>query len=221
MEDNFTPTISGLVFGSLMFSFGTVNYDWEWYGSTTGANQDMDAQDRYGLDNDTAYMLSTTAGFQSGNLGVMLDLFTPSDGDPDKREWLLRTALAVALTHEVKIKSAHSIVKDTMELLYGFGYGMSDSTVYRYWDSVHPITCGGTAQNVKALVIKRPNKAYVVLGSYGNGGDCDFTLDLTELGLSTTVNATDDETSTSLTKLGTGQFRINIDKHDFKLIKIE
>jgi len=204
-----------------VLSFGQVNYDWEWYGFGSGANQDMDAQDRYELDDDPAYMLATTAGFQSGNLGVMLDLFTPSDNDPDKREWLLRTALAVALPHEVKIKSPHSMVKDTMGLLCTFGYGMSDSTVYRYWDSVYPINCGGTAQNVKALVIKRPDKAYVVLGSYGNGGDCDFTLDLSELGLSSTVNATDDETSTSLTKLGTGQFRINIDKHDFKLIKIE
>ncbi len=202
-----------------ILSFGQVNYDWEWVGFTEGASYDMDAQDRFDLDNDPVYMLATTCGFQSGNLGVIR--FNPVTQVPEEREWLLRTTLAVALTHEAKIKTYHSLLQNTAGRLITFGYGMSDCTVYRYWDSVYPITFGGTAENIKALVLKRSGKAYVILGSYGDGGDCDFTLDLTELGLSSAVNATDDETSTSLTKLGTGQFSIYIDKHDFKLIKIE
>lgn len=202
-----------------MVSFAGINYCWEWDGFTPGANLQMDAQDRYDLDDSSAYMFAVTSGIHSGTTPVIIDMF--NNTDPTISEWLHRTALASCLPYEVKIKSSNALVKDTINKLTVWGYGTSDCTVYRFWDTVYPITLSGTAENIKALVLKRPDKAYVILGSFGDSGNCDFTIDLNELNLASSCTAVDDETDLPVTKLGTGQFRIFIDKHDFKLIRIE
>ena len=76
-----------------MFSFGTMILDHEWRDG--GAWTSKDSQERLGLDEDTSLLLAQSTGLQSGCLAVYHDLF---HGDPR----LSRSALGVALTHEMK-----------------------------------------------------------------------------------------------------------------------
>ena len=199
-----------------ILSFSTLLLNLEDIGSGT-INDDF--QDRFNMDKDCSRVLTEMTGFQSGNISTIHDQFTGTN-----RPHLLRTALAVALTHEIKIATYETtIFFPTQDRLLNFGYGQPDCKVYRYWDGPQPVTASGAP--VKLLVLQRPagsaTKAYISVGSFGEGGDVDLALDATALGLPAGYRVYDDETGTEISALAPNRYRVNLVKHEFKLIRVQ
>jgi len=200
-----------------VLSFGTVLYDWEWRDQGEYATKDF--QDRLGVDDDTSLILAQSTGLQSGNLMVSLDLFRPPAASGVSREWLVRTGLAVCIPHEIKLPAADAVHQKVIGLFDAMGYGKPECAVHRYWDPDPPVTAAGP--NVKTLVLSRPGKALVFVGSYGPGGDCALTLDLKRLGLPPECKATNGETGQPVERTGPGRFTVPIRRHDFQVVVVE
>lgn len=203
-----------------VLSFAAIHSDLEWYGPglDPAVAVNMDFQDRFGLDTDTAPLLAGSTGLQSGNPTFLIDyLYSPTAASGVTHEHLLRTVLASCLVHEIRLPAAD--MRSVMRLLQGFGYGEADSKTYHYWDADQAITTSGAA--VKPLLLSRPNKALVVLGSFGPGGTASIALDLAKLKLPSTVQAIDYETGIPLFRSAPGVFAVPIPKHDFKMVLIQ
>jgi hypothetical protein len=194
-----------------MFSFGTHILDHEWRDRDPYRTRDF--HERVGLDEDTSLLLTQSTGLQSGCLGVIHNLF---HGD----ERILRSAMAVALTHEMRMGVDGGGISNTVrDPLLQFGYGLPDCRVWRYWDDVSPVTTSGAP--VKLLVLARGRKAMLVIGSYGPGGEAVLRADLEALGVPADVVAVDVETGEILRPSQPGQFSVPISRHDFRLLRIE
>jgi hypothetical protein len=203
-----------------VLSFATMNYDLEWYGPglAPAAAAVMDFQDRFNLDRDTAPLLAGSTGLQSGNPTFLVNyLYNPDPTNKLLHQHLLRTVLASCLVHEVRLPATD--MPKTQARLQAFGYGERDAQVYHYWDANPPVSTSGAV--VKTLVVSRPNKTLVVVGSFGPAGTAALTLDLARLKLPSTAQATDYETGTRLPQLSPGVFSVPIAKHDFKLVLIK
>lgn len=196
-----------------ILSFGTILLDHEW--RDTGANATKDFQDRLDLNGDTSMLLAQSTGFQSGNIGVVIDRFHEGD-----RQHLLRTAMAVALPHEMKFQMVwEEQAKKVIDLLSNFGYGKPDCKVYRYWEEPQPVTATGA--DVKLLTLNRNNRALIIAGNMGEAGDVTLNLDLKVLHVPEDAIAVNMETGAPITKLGPGKFQFPIEKHDFRLVLVE
>ncbi len=194
-----------------MLSFGTMLLDHEWRDQ--GDFRDKDFQERLGLDEDASLLLAESTGLQSGCLGILHNLF-----HNDKR--LMRNALGVALTHEMRLGVDGDAVSDHVgQLLCNFGYGLPDCRVWRYWDQRLPLTAGGAP--VKTLTLARQGKAMLVVASYGPGGDVVLDLDRKALGVPDESIAIDAETNAEIARLAAGRFRLTLPRHDFRLIVVE
>lgn len=194
-----------------LLSFGTIILDHEWRDQ--GAFKDKDCQERLYLDDDTSLLLAQSTGLQSGCLSVWHNLF---HGD----ERITRSALGVSLTHEIKCGLWDGPLHErTVEILTGFGYGLPDCQVWRYWDDVQPVkTEGATA---KVLTLARGGKVLLAVCSYGPGGDVRLTLDTRRLKLAKDASAVNAETGESIERLAPGQFRIALPRHDFRLLMLQ
>jgi hypothetical protein len=194
-----------------MLSFGTLLLDHEWRDQ--GDWHDKDFQERLSLDEDASLLLAQSTGLQSGCLGVVHNLF-----HGDLR--LTRSALGVALTHEMRMGvDGGSVGQRVGELLCDFGYGLPDCRVWRYWDGPLPLQTTGVP--VKTLTLARQGKAMLVVASYGPAGDVVLELDKKSLALSDNVIAADAETGGELQRLGPGRFKLALPRHDFRLILVE
>jgi hypothetical protein len=197
-------------------SFGTILFEWEWHDQGDYAR--MDFQDRLGADDDTGLILAQSTGLQSGNLVVSLDLLRPPAGSGVSREWLVRTALAVCVPHEIKLPAWEADHRKVIGLFDGMGYGRPECRVFRYWDPEPPLTT--SVPKVKTLLLSRPGKALVFVGSYGPGGDCALALDLGRLGLPPDAPAVNGETGKPVQRSGPGRFVVPIRKHDFQIVVV-
>jgi len=198
-----------------MLSFATLQLDWEWRDQNE--YRPMDMQDRLEVDGDTSLILAMSTGLHTGNVSVAVDRLRPPTGSGVKREWLLRTGLAVCLTHEMRYGSWE--VRWAIELLEQFGYGLDDCKVYRYWEPPHPVTARGAP--VKTLILQRGKRAMIVVGSFGEGGDCTLMLDLAKLGLDAAAKAVNAETGKPLESPRPGSFVLPIKKHDVAFLRVE
>jgi hypothetical protein len=194
-----------------MLSFGTMILDHEWRDQGDWLNKD--SQERLGLDDDTSLLLAESTGLQSGCLAVYHDLF---HGD----ERLGRSALGVALTHEMKFGRGWWLPGDVAAAqLSDFGYGLCDCRVWRYWDESQPIKTTGAA--VKTLVLARGGKAMVVVASYGRGGDVQLDCNRQQLGLAGDLVAVNVETRKPIEPAASGAFTLLVPRHDFRILRIE
>ena len=194
-----------------MLSFGTMILDHEWRDQGDWVHKD--SQERLGLDDDTSLLLAESTGLQSGCLAVYHDLF---HGD----ERLGRSALGVALTHEMKFKRGWWLPGDVAAAqLSDFGYGLRDCRVWRYWDESQPIKTTGAA--VKTLVLARGGKAMVVVASYGPGGDVQLDCNRRELGLVGDLVAVNVETGKPIEQELSGGFKLLVPRHDFRVLRVE
>jgi len=191
-------------------SFGTIILDHEWRDQ--GDYQDKDCQERLNLDEDTSLLLAQSTGFQSGCLSVWHNLFHGN-------ERIIRSALGVSLTHEIKCGVWYGkLHEQTTAILANFGYGLSDCRVWRYWDKVQPVKLAGVP--AKALVLARQGQAMIVVSSYGHEGTIQIELDRKTLGLSKDTVAVNAETGERIDQSTPGQFKLNLPRHDFRIIKI-
>jgi hypothetical protein len=193
-----------------LLSFGTILLDHEWRDQ--GDFRDKDFCERLYLDDDSTVLLAQSTGLQSGCLGIVHNLF---HGD----ERLVRSALGAALTHEMKVGLYYERLGQKIAgLLSDFGYGRPDCRVWRYWDDSLPLKTEGAA--VRTLTLARGGKAMVVVASCGPGGEVTLDLDRKLLGLADDVAAVNGETGQRLQRLGPGQFKLTIARHDFQVVQI-
>lgn len=194
-----------------MLSFGTHLLDHEWRDQ--GDFRGRDFQERLYLDDDTSLLLTQSTGLQSGCLGIAHDLLYH---DPR----LQRTALGVALTHEMRLSASGTALQDTIGThLCDFGYGLPDCRVWRYWDSEQPLHTAGAP--VKSLVLACGSRAMLVVASYGDGGEVELNLDRRMLGLPDDALAVDVETGEQLASLGPGRFKLTMARHDFRVVRVD
>jgi hypothetical protein len=194
-----------------LLSFGTILLDHEWRDQ--GAFKAMDCQERLYLDSDTSVLLAQSTGLQSGCLSVWHNLF---HGD----ERITRSALGVSLTHEIKCGLWYGeLHARTLRLLTGFGYGLPDCRVWRYWENGQPVRTEGAP--VKTLVMARSGKALIAVASYGPAGEVRLTLDTRKLGLAETATAVNAETGEPVQRVAAGRFTLPVPRHDFRLIAVQ
>ena len=198
------------------FSFAQIALDLEWkFDDTT------DFQDRFGRD----MLLAQSLGLQAGLIPSVIDGVLESAA---KREWLNRTEFGAITVHEIKLGetrvNADELAK-AYTTLFGFGYGLEDCRVYRYWEPGQPVTI--RAADAKALVLTRPSKDFpghskslIIVCDFGNGGEVGMKLDATSIGLRAGYTARDAETGTSLTLAG-NRVTFSIAAHDFRMIALE
>lgn len=193
-----------------LLSFGTIILDHEWRDQ--GAFKAMDCQERLSLDGDTSLLLAQSTGLQSGCLSVWHNLF---HGD----ERITRSALAVSLTHEIKCGLWYGQLHERVTaLLAGFGYGLADCRVWRYWDTEQPVKTAGAP--AKTLALARAGKALIAVASYGPAGEVRLTLDTRLLGLPENATAVNAETGEPVERTAPGQFTLTLPRHDFRLIAL-
>ncbi len=193
-----------------MLSFGTILLDHEWRDQ--GPFKDMDCQERLYLDDDTSLLLAQSTGLQSGCLSVWHNLF---HGD----EQITRSALGVSLTHEIKCGLWYGKLHERITtILTGFGYGLSDCRVWRYWDKGQPVMLEGAP--AKALILARQGRALIAIVSYGPAGEVRLTLDRNALGLPENIVAIDAENGATIERPAPDRLSLTLPHHDFRLITI-
>ena len=154
-----------------ILSFSQINYDWEWRDQGKGETADM--QDRLRIDADSSLALVQSLGLQSGSVPVVCDRY-----GMETRGWQQRTMLAVCLPHEIKTHGGGPDAARAIKALSDFGSGEPDCRVYRYWEDGHPFSAEGA--RLRALVLKRGDKALVLIGNYGQGSKKDTGIELSE-----------------------------------------
>ena len=194
-----------------VLSFGNSNMDWEWrYGDT-------DFQDRFSPD----LTVAETIGRQVGAWGTILGGGHPDPKDP-RTAWVWRTRLGIGLVHEIQnFDYEPALDSEIYKKLFEFGYGAPDCRVFNYWDLPHPVSVKSEGVDGKTIAIARGGKAVIVVTDYGNGGDCTVKLDLAALGLGAEAKAADFETGQAIEKVGPGEFKFQLKKHDFKIFRAE
>jgi hypothetical protein len=192
-----------------VYSFLNCTMDWEWkYGYE-------DFQDRFSPD----LTVAETIGRQVGAWPTILAGGHPDPKDP-RVDFMWRTRLGVALVHEIQVFDYRP---DRDRTIYGklfeFGYGTDSCRVFNYWQGGHPVEVDG----VEACTLAAANQgaAIVVVTDYGEGGRCRVTLDLDKLGLKPEAAATDLESDEAIERLGPGEFAFDLEKHDFRILRVQ
>jgi hypothetical protein len=194
-----------------MLSFGTMILDHEWRDQ--GDFRSKDCQERLYLDDDASLLLAQSTGLQSGCLAVFHNLF---HGD----ERLMRSALGVALVHEMKFNlNSVPLESKLAAQLAAFGYGQPGCRVWRYWDDRPPIRTTGAP--VKTLLLAQGDRAIFILSSFGPAGEVNVSLDNRALGLSEDAMAVNVETNEPLDRTAPGRFKLFIPRHDFRVVRVK
>jgi len=198
------------------FSFAQIALDLEWK-----FDDKTDFQDRFGRD----MLLAQSLGLQAGLIPSVIDGVPESAAE---RERLNRTEFGAITVHEIKLGetrvNADELAK-AYTTLFGFGYGLEDCRVYRYWEPGQPVI--SSLEDVKALVLARPStehpgksKCLIIVSDFGNGGDVGMTVNAKTIGLRAGYTATDAETGASLPLAG-NKVTFSIARHDFRMIALE
>lgn len=151
-----------------MLSFATVTFDWEWRDLGPFALRDV--QSRLGIDRDPSLVLAQSLGLQAGLVPVSCSRYSPPANDQGiTRDWLMRTALATCLPHEIRQHEGGRIGTFVQNTLMDFGYGRPDCRVIRYWEENYPLKAEGS--RLRALVLSREGKALLAIGNFGRGDE--------------------------------------------------
>jgi hypothetical protein len=190
-------------------SFATILLDHEW--RDRDRYQTLDVNDRLGLDADTSLLLTQSTGLQSGALAVWHGLF---NNDPR----IERSAAGSSLVHQIKPGLwGGTLHKKLIHILAGFGYGLPDCRVWRYWDNGNPVRLSGAP--AKALLLQRGDKALLITASYGDTGD--VTADLRGANLPPGACARDAETDEEIPFAESSILHFPLERHNFRIIEIQ
>ena len=198
------------------FSFAQISLDLEWR-----FDNKTDFQDRFSRE----MLLAQSLGLQAGLIPSVIDGVLES---APERKRLNRTEFGAITVHEIKLGetrvNADELAK-AYTTLFGFGYGLKDCRVYRYWEPGQPVL--SSLEDVKALVLARPStehpgksKCLIIVSDFGNGGDVGMTVNAKTIGLRAGYTATDAETGASLPLAG-NKVTFSIARHDFRMIALE
>jgi hypothetical protein len=193
-----------------VLSFAATQLSWE-------NPSDKDFQDRYSRD----YIQAESTGRQFGNVPFVLTVTQIRTKDPQKRDWINRTAAGVMLTHEIKPavrQYPDDIFFSNYDRFVNFGYGQPGVAVYNYWDkSTFPAQVSG---DTSSIIISKPGHAMMVVCDWGGGGDIRIKLDTKVLSLNGALKVSDAETGEALNVNG-NTISLSLKKHDFKVIQID
>lgn len=192
-----------------VFSWSTINFDWEWrYGGT-------DFQDRFNRD----YIRAASLGRQGGNVPVVLAGIRDVT-DPQKQAWVERTRAGVCLTHELSIHEADPLYIRIRQYLFSQGYGTPACRVFNYWDEHPVLTVAGL--DAAWIAIQGKDNVILILTDYGNGGNAILRLDTTALGLPTNFTAVNWEHPEQQYTAQDGALLVPaVAKHDFRILTIQ
>ncbi|MBL7222631.1 MAG: hypothetical protein ISS72_02135 [Candidatus Brocadiae bacterium] len=188
-----------------VYSFATVQYDWEWKYSRG------DVQYRFPRE----YLLLVSTGELAGAWPVLLG----DHGKLARDEWTQRTFAAVCLVHE----------------LDGWGYGKAWNSlfthvhrlvetpgldVYRYWDDRPQAVSSGHVDLPTIVYALKGKEAYVGVTSYAEQDlPCTLRIDAAALGLAGGYHAVDAETDEPVAvKDNTVEFVLK--KHDVRAVRL-
>ena len=184
-----------------MLSFGTMILDHEWRDGGEWVNKD--SQERLGLDEDTSLLLAQSTGLQSGCLAVYHDLFS---GD----ERLGRSALGVALTHEMKFADPggrRNVCRLADERLWLRAARLPSVALLGRRATGHD-----NRSARENAVLARGGKAMVVVASYGPAGEVMFDLDRKALGLADNLTAKNVENNERFELLSSDQIKPELNR---------
>jgi hypothetical protein len=194
-----------------ILSFATSQLSWENHAG------DSDFQDRFSRD----YIQTVNTGRQFGNLPITLTVNQISSTDPQKVNWINRTAAGVMLTHEIKPLLRQYPTDpffENYDRLVNFGYGQPVVAVYNYWDkSTFPAQVSG---DTSSIIVSKPGHAMMIVCDWGDGGNMQVKLDTKVLSLNGTLKVTDAETGEALNVSG-DTISFTLKKHDFEVIQID
>jgi len=193
-----------------ILSFARAQLSWEDHAG------DSDFQDRFSRDS----IQTVSQGRQFGNVPIVLTLNQIHTEDPEKGNWLKRTAAGVMLTHELKTlfrEAGSDPFFDNYDRLVSFGYGQQGVKIHNYWQSDYPLQSSG---DTSSLVVSKPGHTLLVLCDWGNGGNLQVKLDTKALSLTGGLKATDIESGQPLPING-NTVSVTLKKHDFKVIQID
>jgi hypothetical protein len=190
-------------------SFINCTMDWEWkYGYE-------DFQDRFSPD----LTVAETIGRQVGAWPTILAGGHPDPKDP-RLDFLYRTRLGVALVHEIQVFDYRPPRDfEVYQKLFEFGYGTEGCRVFNYWQDDHPVQVAGV--DARTLAMTNGREAIVVVTDYGGGGRCRLSLDGDKLAFSAAATATDLETGSAVGRVSPGEFAFDLQKHDFRILRIK
>ena len=189
-----------------VMSFGTFGLDWEM--NYNG----KDYQERFPHD----FILTESLGTQTG-LSPLVLLHT--SGSKEERERQIRTCLALLFAYDlidfftIGATPTDSSIAKAINTVRNFGYGDKDCKVYPSYDGDQPVSI--QPQTVRFTVLKKADRALIMAGDFGNGGE--ITVDLKKLNFKNPV-VYDAETKNLI---GEGeQISTTIKHHEFRLLLV-
>ena len=187
-------------------SFGLMTLNWEHhYGS-------CDYQDRF----QAPYILTECLGTQTGTVPNIL---VQASGE-EKIPWIYRTMLATIFAYDLMPFYLHQspllpVIKNTVNKIYGFGYGNPGVQVFPGWSPVNPVRLSRPDAKVTAA-IKPRDAALLMIGDMGNGGELEIDLSGLKFTGCKVYNAENGQLIGESAKV-----KITLKKHDFALLKVE
>ena len=184
-----------------LYSFATVQYDWEWKYS------EGDVQYRFPRE----YILLVSTGELAGVWPVLLGDHGKLANDP----WTQRTFAAVCLVHELDGwgggKAWSSLFKHVHRLVETPGI-----EVYRYWDDrPQPIVADSPDLPTIAYSLKGKEAVFAVVSYAEKDTDATITIDPKPLGFEGGYKLLDAETDKEVPVEG-NKLRLTIKKHDVR-----
>lgn len=187
-----------------------INLDGEWeYGLD-------DYQDRFSR----TLMRSASLGSTTGTVPVYLPGLE-GETSPKRRHQLERSLASVTALHEIRVqRRADGPLLFLWEELMKAGYASPDCTVGRYWDE--PPLARVVGGDAEVLLVSCGEESLALVVSYGASGAIDLVLDESLAATPSFVRCSDLERRRTFRSLDSVPgCRIPIERHDFRLIRIE
>src|SRR5262249_53998441 len=192
-----------------VLSFAQAILGWEWkYGSS-------DFQQRFTPE----YVRAVNIGRQTGTIPLVLDGITGVKQDSDEFVRLTRTALALALPHEIYFYGGTRIHAPTvikaMQIISNFR-SKSGTEVYPYWDSHRHLTIKG---DLLVTAYRYHNNVLLVIGNMGEDGKYTIQIHPAQLGVGGLIGAENSETGQKI-PVNDNVLELKMLKHDFSLVEV-
>jgi hypothetical protein len=191
-----------------VLSFAQVILGWEW---KYGAN---DFQDRFMPD----YVRAVNIGRQTGNIPLVLDGITGVDKDSDEFMRLTRTALALALPHEIFFYGGgrmHVPTAITARDIISQFRSRPNTAAYPYWGNNAFVEAHG---DLLLTVYQYQCNLLLIIGNMGKSGNYTVRVNGEKLGFGMLLRAVNRENDRGI-PIKDNAMDLYINKHDFVLIE--
>ncbi|MBE6371608.1 MAG: hypothetical protein E7055_05995 [Lentisphaerae bacterium] len=187
-----------------VLSFAYTQYCWEF-------GQDA----RFYQERTTRESIQTVdTGRQAGTISFGLIMLGRCTAEEKRR--IERSAIGVALTHDIKLYSYVPLYRKLLQILFDFGYGEPEVPVHVYYQENYPLKITGIDSS--SLAVSKGKNLLLLICDWKDGGTAKVVPD-PSLGLGTIVSAIDLETGEKMA-VGNNAVEIPVRKYDFRILKI-